>query len=238
MYNFIPNFMLLSDEPPYLYNILESIASTYLKDKPSIYNLPQFTRQYIFNFYYPLSNKVNRAEFETLILNKFMQRRIGFPTMTAFKIALNVKLNEIMPMYNKMFDVLSDWNIFNDGEVETRTSSEQEDTSSSTSATTETSSSTSTSEDRRFSDTPENRISDVQDGNYITEYNYNTNTGSDSGSSSGTTTGEGSRDKSINETITRSPKDKIALYKEYQENIKSIYTMIFKDLDCLFYQLV
>ena len=26
--------------------------------------------------------------------------------------------------------------------------------------------------------------------------------------------------------------------KEMQENIKSIYTMIFKDLDCLFYQLV
>lgn len=238
MYNFIPNFMLLSDEPPYLYNIMESIAKTYSKEDVSIYNLPDFSRRYIFDFVYPLSNKVNRAEFETLILNKFMQRRIGFPTMTSFKIALKVKLNEIMPMYNKMFDVLSDWNIFNDGEVETRVSSEQEDTSSSVSATTETSSSTSTAEDRRFSDTPENRIAQVQDGNYITEYNYNTNTGSDSGSSSGTTSGEGSRDKSINETITRSPKDKIALYKEYQESVRSIYTMIFKDLDCLFYQLV
>lgn len=230
--------MLLSDEPPYLYNIMESIAKTYSKEDVSIYNLPDFSRHYIFDFAYPLSNKVNRAEFETLILNKFMQRRIGFPTMTSFKIALKVKLNEIMPMYNKMFDVLSDWNIFNDGEVETRVSSEQEDTSSNTSAITETSSSSSVTEDKRFSDTPENRIAQVQDGNYITEYNYNTSEGSDSGSSSGTTTGEGSRDKSINETITRSPKDKIALYKEYQENIKSIYTMIFKDLDCLFYQLV
>ena len=238
MYNFIPNFMLLSDEPPYLYNIMESIVKTYSKEDVSIYNLPDFSRRYIFDFAYPLSNKVNRYEFETLILNKFMQRRIGFPTMTSFKIALKVKLNEIMPMYNKMFDVLIDWNIFNDGEVETRTSSEQEDTSSSSSATTKTSSSSSVAEDKRFSDTPENRISDVQDGNYITEYNYNTSEGSDSGSSSGTTTGEGSRDKSINETITRSPKDKIALYKEYQESIKSIYTMIFKDLDCLFYQLV
>lgn len=238
MYNFIPNFMLLSDEPPYLYNIMESIAKTYSTQDVSIYNLPDFSRRYIFDFAYPLSNKVNRYEFETLILNKFMQRRIGFPTMTSFKIALKVKLNEIMPMYNKMFDVLIDWNIFNDGETEIRTTSEQEATSSNTSATTETSTSSSVTEDRRFSDTPENRISDVQDGNYITEYNYNTSESSDSGSSSGTTAGEGSRDKTLNETITRSPKDKIALYKEYQESIKSIYTMIFKDLDCLFYQLV
>ena len=42
----------------------------------------------------------------------------------------------------------------------------------------------------------------------------------------------------FNETITRTPADKIAILKEMQENIKSIYTMIFKDLECLFYQLV
>ena len=36
--------------------------------------------------------------------------------ITAFKIALNVKLNEIMPVYNKMFDFLDGWDLFNDGE--------------------------------------------------------------------------------------------------------------------------
>lgn len=238
MYNYIPNFMTFPVEPPYLYNILESILNWHEIDRTSIYDLAKNGKQYIFDFDFPLSSKVDRDNFEELIINKFLQRRIGFPTMTSFKIALNVKLNEIMPMYNKMFDCLVDWSLFNDGEVETRESTEQEDTSSSTSATTETSSSSSVAEDRRFSDTPENRISDVQDGNYITEYNYNTNTGTDAGSSSGTTSGEGSRDKTLNETITRSPKDKIALYKEYQESVRSIYTMIFKDLDCLFYQLV
>jgi hypothetical protein len=37
--------------------------------------------------------------------------------------------------------------------------------------------------------------------------------------------------------ILRSPADKIAIYKEMQDSIKSIYTMIFDDLDILFYGL-
>ena len=41
-----------------------------------------------------------------------------------------------------------------------------------------------------------------------------------------------------NETIKRSPADKITILNEMQENIKSIYSLIFKDLECLFYQLV
>ena len=62
-----------------------------------------------------------REQIETMILNHFLQRRIGFETVTAFRIQLDVKLNEIMPLYNKMFDALENWEIFNDGEVTTRT---------------------------------------------------------------------------------------------------------------------
>ena len=44
--------------------------------------------------------------------------RIGFDTVTAFRIQLNVKLNEIMPLYNKMFDLLYDNDLF--GEITKR----------------------------------------------------------------------------------------------------------------------
>ena len=40
------------------------------------------------------------------------------------------------------------------------------------------------------------------------------------------------------ETIKRTPSDKIYIYKEFLNNKQNIYTMIFKDLESLFYQLV
>ena len=50
-------------------------------------------------------------------------------------------------------------------------------------------------------------------------------------------TNNGTDNNEYNETITRTPADKIAILKEMQENIKSIYSMIFKDLEELFYQI-
>jgi hypothetical protein len=44
-----------------------------------------------------------------------------FDTVTAFRIQLNVKINEIMPLYNKMFDAIENWDIFGDGEVTEKT---------------------------------------------------------------------------------------------------------------------
>ena len=72
-------------------------------------------------FFQSIFWNISKAKFETMILNHFLQRRIGFETVTAFRIQLDVKLNEIMPLYNKMFDALENWEIFNDGEVTTRT---------------------------------------------------------------------------------------------------------------------
>ena len=47
----------------------------------------------------------------------FVLGKIGYETLTAFKIQLNVKLNMIMPKYNMMFDSIQGWNLFRDGGV-------------------------------------------------------------------------------------------------------------------------
>jgi hypothetical protein len=135
-------------------------------------------------------------------------------------------MNEIMPMYNKMFDMLENWNIFNDGERVTRTVT---DAGSNSLNNTTTSQNTS---DRRYSETPQNQLQDIRDGKYITDYNYDTDNGSVSSLSSGTDS------RNTSETIIRTPSDKMKLYKEFIENKKSIMTMIFEDLDVLFYGLV
>lgn len=188
--------------------------------------LAQYSRETIFDFDYPLSNNVDREYFECQILNHYIMRRIGFETPTAFEIALENKLNEIMPDYNKLFDMLDGWDVFNDGENVTRTQ-----TNSNTLSNSSTSTSNSTL-DNRYSKTPQGQLQDVRDGKYITDYNYNTNntTNNDLSSSNGSGT--------INETITRTPAEKMRLYNEYKTNLTHIMTLIYKDLDVLFYGLL
>ena len=204
--------------PPTLYRLLNSLVNYDEEEQTKIKDLAAAGRNEIFDFDYPLSENVDKEDFEVLILNHFLMRRIGYDTLNAFKIALNVKLNEIMPIYNKMFDMLDGWNIFNDGErvMESGTNSLNNITN------------TSNISDRRYSDTPQQQLTNVQNGTYITDYNYDTDTGSVSSSSAGTDA----------RTITRTPSDKMKLYKEFIENKKSIYTMIFEDLDVLFYGLI
>lgn len=319
---FIPMLMPMiptwNEKPPTLYSILESIVNFDKEEQTKIKDLAKTGRTTIFNFTYPLSTNVSKEDFECMILNHFIMRRIGFETVTAFRIQLNVKLNEIMPMYNKMFDMLEGWDIFNDGEKVTRevedsrnikttsesTSENSSDTSTENTTNTSTSNTTNTEEDNisssdtttsstlnntstttaqntsdnRNSDTPQNRLSEVRSGEYVDDYQYkqdnttstdtSTSTGSSTNSSdttnntttettahtttgveSTTTTGvEGqtttnSEDNTENkgntkETIIRTPSDKLKLYQDFIEKRQNIYTMIFKDLEDLFYQLV
>ena len=220
--------------PPTLYSIMDSMVNFGQTDKVKIKDLPLASREEIFDFNYPLTNKISKQDFEVLILKHFMMRRIGYDTMTAFKIALDVKLNEIMPIYNKMFDMLDGWDLFSDGEVETRNVVDSRSTQN-LSSLNQTNSGTDTS-DRRFSELPQNRLTDLQNGNYVTDYNYDTNTTSNSLSNQGTSNTSDSG--TLTERIERSPADKIAIYKNFLESRESIYTMIFRDLDNLFYGLV
>lgn len=212
--------------PPTLYRLLNSIVNFDAEEQTKIKNLAAAGREDIFDFEYPLSTHVDKEDFEVMILNHFLMRRIGYDTLNAFKIALNVKMNEIMPMYNKMFDMLDGWNIFNDGEITSRTV-----TDSGTNSLNNITTSQNTS-DRRYSDTPQQQLQNVRDGKYITDYNYDTDNGSVSSSSTGTDS------RSTLESITRTPSDKMKLYREFIENKKSIMTMIYEDLEPLFYGLV
>lgn len=248
LFMFYPFLPPNCSKPPTLYSILNSIVNgdKEEEDYTKIKDLAKEGRTTIFNFDYPLSQYLDKEKFETMILNHYLQRRIGFETVTAFRIQLDVKLNEIMPLYNKMFNALENWEIFNDGEVTTRTGTDNttSQNTNNTSNTLENTSITSTEDvsDRRNSELPQNQLEDLRNGSYVTNYSYdtNTNTGNDNSHSEGTSQAinQGTDNKIYNETVTRTPADKIAILKEMQENIKSIYSLIYKDLDCLFYSLV
>ena len=233
-YMMMPLFRNINTEPPTLYSLMNSIVNYNNPNPVKISELSKNARTTIFNFDYPLSSKVTKEEFEVMILNKFMQRRIGFQTFTAWQLQLNVKLNEIMPLYNKLFDSLDGWDLFNDGEQVTRdvTDNRVIDGTSTQSA----SGTTNQTSDRRYSELPQNQIADVQNGTYLTTYNYDTETGATTQNSSTTTKSDDTGN--LKETIKRSPSDKIKIYQEFIQNKNNIYTMIYKDLDTLFYQIV
>ena len=239
---FIPMLMPMiptwNEKPPTLYSILESIVNFDKEEQTKIKDLAKAGRSTIFNFTYPLSENISKEDFECMILNHFIMRRIGFDTLTAFKIQLDVKLNEIMPMYNKLIDLLYEENAF--GEITKKTGKDNRVVQNATTNEMENSSNTSHENisDRRGSDTPQNHLENIRDGSYVTEYHYdkdnskNTDTSKSNGKSNSNT-----KDDNIYEETT-SRINLFEVYAKLNEEIKNIYTMIFKDLDCLFYQLV
>ena len=232
---FIPFIPITHEEPPTIYAILNSYVNFGKSEDEKIksYDLAKYGKSVIFDFSYPLSNKVNKAKFEEMILNKFLMRRIGFETVNAFKIQLNVKLNEIMPKYNKLFDIAENWNIF-DGEEYERTFEESR-IDNGTSSNNMSTNSDNTS-DRRYSNVPQNEIEDIKDGSYMTDYNLDsdksnvTSNNTSSSNTNGTTTSY--------EKTTRTLGDKFKTYQEYLDMQDNIYTRIFKDLEILFYGIV
>jgi hypothetical protein len=232
---FIPYFPITHEEPPTIYAILNSYVNFGKSEDEKVksYDLAKVGKEVIFDFDYPLSENVDKNKFEELILNKFLMRRIGFETVNAFKIQLNVKLNEIMPKYNKLFDISENWNIF-DGETYERTYNESRNDNGS--STNNMSTTTSDTSDRRYSNVPQNEIDDIKDGSYMTDYNYDENASntSSNNNSSSVTTGN----TNTHEITTRTLGDKFKTYQEYLDMQDSIYTRIFKDLEILFYGIV
>lgn len=257
-YGFMPFIPIMNEKPPTLYSLLESIVNYGKEDKQKIKDLAKYGRSTIFDFDYPLSEKITKEQFECMILNHFLMRRIGFETLTAFKIQLNVKLNEIMPMYNKLIDLLYSENAF--GEITTRkgfdnreTNTKNKDVSNTTNSMTNNAHTEHTENneeisDRRQSDTPQDELENVRDGSYVTNYNYDTKNNESHSENNDNSETRGFSNNEINgETNTKdnnnyeeniSKINMFEIYSKLNEEIKNIYTMIFKDLECLFYQLV
>lgn len=214
------------DIPPTVYSILNSYVNFDNPVKVKISDLAKTGRGVFFDFDYDLTENVDKETFETIILNHFLMRRIGYETVTAFKIALMVKLNEIMPKYNILFDSVHGWDLFNDGETLTRSESTNTSSSSTSQA------AGNNTSDRRFSNTPQNEISNVRDGKYVTEYNYDTDTTATSTNANDSSTGQRI------ETIHKNRDDHVNEYVKFSNEVNNVYTLIFKDLDPLFYGLV
>ena len=239
-----------NDLPLTLYSILESYVNygKSASDTVKIKDMWTVGRNYLFDFQYPLSIET-KENFEHNIINHYLIRRINYETVNLFKIMLENKLNEIMPKYNVLFTKLDGWDIFK-ADTTTREYKDSGITSNSTTQHNNASSKTisngnsENSGDSAYSDTPQSQITDIADNSYISEYTKTSSSGSSDMSTTNNSTSDntgiesGASTKDISETVNRTVTNTLDVYLKFQEEYNNIYTMIYKDLDCLFYGLV
>lgn len=207
--------LIMNPTPPTLYSILNSIANYDAEEETKIRDLANATHDKIFDFDYDLSEAIDKDQFEIDILNHFMMRRIGYETVTAFKLFLENKLHEILPYYNLMLDAFKDYNLFDTGEKIIRETNDNKNVISNSTSDGET----------RYSRYPMGKLNDINNGSYVSEQTKN-NINNENNTNDITVT---------NETISRSPVDKMTIYKTFLETKDSVMTKIYKDLDILFY---
>lgn len=162
-----------------------------------------------------------REELNEKILNHYKYREIGFETIGRFLDELKITMCEIMPYYNEMFktvEIMADLeNVFDNVDItetfeETRTeTAEGESTTTGnatgTATTTATANGTNSSA-RKFSDTPQNNIDNVN--NYLSEYEE--------------VTGESEQTDTNNATNTTENSEKANTATEREETTRHTYT--------------
>ena len=86
-------------------NICESlVARSERAEFMDVNEVIKLARPNIFNFEYPKWNSEYNEMLEEKILRTYYMREIGVETYGLFKLRLQVKLNDIMPYYNKLYE--------------------------------------------------------------------------------------------------------------------------------------
>lgn len=213
----------------------------------------------VFNFDFPIFDENYRQVLCRKILKHYYTREIAHETVGRWKLALNAKLNEIMPYYNQLYkSELLEFNPFYD--VDLTRSREGSGTSNRTSNNTEINSGTSknvssgsgtnnTDTLNRFSDTPQNSMDTqgIADSVPLTtvtkvnEDNTTTNESTDTLTRNDTKTGNGTENINNTDKYIETVKGKqgtenySSLLKKFRETFLNIDMMIIEDCsDCFF----
>lgn len=229
------------EEPNTIYAFMQSIVNYNREpdNQVKIADLSKYAKETIFDFEYPISEDIGKDKFEELFLDHYMFRRINFDTLTSFKIHLKVKLNDIMPKYNKMVEGFN--KIAFDGTIETheRTQNDSRNTSINGSSDVNSKTNDNSESEVKYSDTPDGQINDIKSGDYMSEYTYNDANSNGESESHTTNTNETNDSGNLQENITIKRGDPIEEYQKYMDIQQlNIYSMIFKECDSLFYGLI
>lgn len=84
-------------------------------DRASVDDVIRQASPILFNFPYPIFDATHKAELQEKIIRHYWTREIGQETVGAFRLRLQVKMSEIMPYYNKLYEAMaSDFDLMGD----------------------------------------------------------------------------------------------------------------------------
>lgn len=148
----------------YTMMVKDIVNSYYEGTSMSIDDKLEDTREFIFDFNYPVLDDATKKRIEIAILKHYYYREIAFETIGEFKIKLNDRLNLIMGRYNSLYQKqdLSLSPYINSYLKETGNNSSTSDVNNENWQTT--------------SDTPRGILTDLKEGKYSSLATYTTNT--------------------------------------------------------------
>lgn len=190
----------------------------------------------IFDFDYPFWSESERKDFESKFLLHFYTWEIGCVPFALWKIHLQNKLYEIMPMYVKMYEGIEKLNPLYDTFTVEKSTTEMQTKANGTTST----QSTSTTEmvgkdDQKTLDYPQ---ANINSGDYLSGETVTDRTDNSSGETTGTATqtnnGEQTGKGSITKEGLTGARTAAEMVASYKKEIMSLYSMIFRDCEKLF----
>lgn len=170
------------------------------------------------------------------IINHFYFREVSAETMGQFRFYLNQKMHEIMPRYNELYKLQSEINneFIDVSESETvtgnsETSSNSENVSRGTQENT-------LKDVSKFSDTPQNLLTNAENGRYLTTVNIDDTTNSNTNESTDTSTGTASATNTSTRNKNVRTTNEIEIYNKYEKMYNNIDLDIINELEELFLQ--
>lgn len=184
----------------------------------------------VFDFDYPIFDESYRRVLEKKILKHYYTREIGEETVGLWKLRLDMKLNEIMPFYNKLYNSeLIKIDPMLTSKMETKRKTEFVGNGKSDSESNGKSNSTD-----KYSDTPQGGLTGVIAGNYLT----NARVVNDDNENKGKVVSyNDSTEDYVDSVIGHSGISESKLLKEFRDTFLNIDVMIISDLEELFMSL-
>lgn len=160
---------------------LRYICETYAgydesQDYTKIDDIINNSRDKIFDFNFPIFDENYRSVLETKIIRHYYTREIGAETVGLWKHFLNMKMNEIMPYYNKLYESeLLKFNPLYDYDLYRKRDTENIGRGTDTGTRKNSSTSNSNSDNwQMYSDTPQGGLHGVRNETYLTNATHTT----------------------------------------------------------------
>lgn len=212
---------------------------------PSVNEIIEKALPKIFDFNFPIFDENYRTVLESKIIKHFYTREIGFETVALWKLKLQTKMQEIMPLYNQYYEsALLKYNPLQTMNITTKsnrttdststdnrnkntktTGTDTTDTTTNTTDTTHSSGKQITDGNRwdLYSDTPQGGLTGVENETYLTNARKNTDDSTVNTTQDGNTTGKttGKTDYTRNTNVNESSNDtgKRNNTDDYLENV-------------------